>query len=78
VRAAAAGYDAATRRVMLRHARRSSCAKVDATRCCVYRGATSPLGRCRTHAREYCTARVAEQSAVDVGPGTCYVIDCAR
>jgi hypothetical protein len=78
VRTAAAGYDAATRRVMIQHARRSSCAKVNATRCCVYRGATTSLGRCRTLERQDCAARVAEQRAVDVGPGTCYVIDCTR
>jgi hypothetical protein len=78
VREAAAGYDAATRRVMMQHARRSSCAKINATRCCVYRSATTSLGRCRTLERDDCAARVAEQRAVDVGPGTCYVIDCAR
>jgi hypothetical protein len=78
VREAAAGYDTATRRVMLQHARRSSCAKIDATRCCVYRSATTSLGRCRTLERQDCAARVADQRAVDAGPGTCYVIDCAR
>jgi hypothetical protein len=78
VRQAAAAYDAATRRVMIQHSRRSSCGKVNATRCCVYRSATTSLGRCRTLEREDCAARVDEQRAVDVGPGTCYVIDCAR
>jgi hypothetical protein len=78
VREAAAAYDPATRRLMLQHARRSSCAKIDATRCCVYRSATTTLGRCRTLERGDCAARAAEGRAVDVGPGTCYVIDCAR
>jgi hypothetical protein len=78
VREAAAAFDAAARRRMLQHARKSSCAKVDATRCCVYRSEASTRGRCRTIGRLDCAARVAAQRAVDVGEGTCFVVVCTR
>ena len=67
--------DAAHRRGALDRARRSTCGRVDATRCCTY---GSAAGRCRITRRAACESRVVAGDATDAGPGSCLPSPCAR
>jgi hypothetical protein len=66
------------RRTTVQQAKRSSCGRVDATRCCVYRGAAERKGRCRLLTRGDCAARASALRAEDIGPGSCSAIRCTR
>jgi hypothetical protein len=59
-------------------ARRSSCARPRATRCCLYGGADDTAGRCRIMSRTACATAAAGGTAANAGPGSCVPSPCAR
>jgi hypothetical protein len=67
-------------RQAVRAARRSTCGRLDRSRCCLERtaGATAGARKCRVMRRDRCLERSsARVSAIDAGPGSCTPDPCA-
>ena len=62
----------------LQRARRSSCGRAAATRCCVYAAPGDASGRCDVMRAPACAARIAAGGASDLGPGSCVPSPCSR
>ena len=66
-------------RMAIKRSRRSTCARVAATRCCIANlrpDGTPRRSQCRTIPAAACVAGSRFDLAVDIGPGTCFPNPC--